>query len=93
MNLLERIKMAVDKKSVRAWKRKLTQINKLYKTLLPIQKKIDELEEKKLQKFDEITVLKMEMAIECPHLSQYLSVVEDHMECAFCKSKLYDVQK
>ena len=88
-NLFESISNHANRSEKTAWKRKLSNMEKLIDTLRPIEQKIlDIMLNEKQPILDEIASLRKVMVQECVHPYEHLVQMDGYIECKFCNKKI-----
>lgn len=87
-DIITTINSVATKSEKNAWMRQYRNLQKLLKTLEPIEDKILELQVKKQPIIDSIMKLRNSMLQLCIHPAEYLTVHEGIAICKFCNKKL-----
>lgn len=88
-NLFEKIANHSNRSEKTAWKRKLTNMEKLIEQLRPVEEKIlDIMRIEKQPLLDKVQVLRLEMVKECIHPFEHLVQKDGHVECKFCNRRI-----
>jgi len=88
-NLFESIANHANRSEKTAWKRKLTNMEKLIDKIRPIEEKIlTIISDEKQPILDDIHILRQEMVKECIHPFEHLVQKDGYVECKFCNRRI-----